>query len=166
MKFHYFLSCCDSDCVDAVFTPFCRWALHPEGEMADAATYARKLQMFFDFFPQQVIVVTGQENGGKSIFTKFFLFFFPFLVQHLVMDVLCVEVKKEKCLHQWQQIWQAQHIWGNGSSQTQQNHAWSVYSGRVKDRINSKRRAWWIQTIQPSLRVAMEIWFHRILFQL
>lgn len=36
----------------------------------------------------------------NSIFTKFVLFFFLFLVQHLVMDVLCVEVKKEKCLYQ------------------------------------------------------------------
>lgn len=40
------------------------------------------------------------------------------------------------------------------------------YSGRVKNRIDSNRKAWWIQTMQPSLRVAMEIWFNQILFQL
>lgn len=55
-----------------------------------------------------------------------------------------------------------------GSSKAQQNQAWSTfcYSERVKDRIVSTRKAWWIQTIQPSPRVAMEIWLHQILFRL
>lgn len=38
------------------------------------------------------------------------------------------------------------------------------YSGGVKDRTDSNQKAWWIQTIQPSLPVAMEIDFIEFCF--